>query len=330
MDLERTVGLRPGRLRLAPRPPHRDRLDPPQARGDGRRDPGRDRRRRGRPPSRRATCSPATASRPGCCRSTSAPPTAGSSITWTTCWRRPARPTPSACPAETLILDRYGLARELSLPLDADALRTTSWSRATASTTACCTIPSTTAARPRASSTSPRAGCPIPADKIARAARRLPAPAARRRCARRPSCCGCRSRPDWHEPGRDDGARCCCGRWSARRCRRCRRRSGWRCASSRPAAWSPTSTSSRASSATPATPTCPSNDAGARRRRLDRPHRLRHPRAAPHAAAQEGPRPAAREQATDAERATACAGQTRTSSTTTAGRSRSPRAASRA
>ena len=31
-----------------------------------------------------------------CCRSTPAPLTAGSSITWTTCWRRPARPTPSA------------------------------------------------------------------------------------------------------------------------------------------------------------------------------------------------------------------------------------------
>ena len=66
------------------------------------------------------------------------------------------------CPSETLILDHYGLARELSLPVDARRLAATSWSRATGSTTACCTIPSTIAARPRASFTWPRAGCRSP------------------------------------------------------------------------------------------------------------------------------------------------------------------------
>ena len=52
-------------------------------------------------------------------------------------------------------------------------------------------------------------------------------------------------------------SRCTCAPWCRRRCRGRCARSGWRRASSCPAAPSPTSTSSRASSATAATPTCP-------------------------------------------------------------------------
>ena len=60
---------------------------------------------------------------------------------------------PIRLPSETFLLDRYGLARELSLPLDATT-GTTSRCRATGSTTASCTTRSTIAARRRASFTS--------------------------------------------------------------------------------------------------------------------------------------------------------------------------------
>ena len=68
-----------------------------------------------------ATCSRATASRPGCCPSTCAPPTGGSNGTSTTCCAAAGSSEPVRLPSETLILDRYGLARELSLPIDAES-----------------------------------------------------------------------------------------------------------------------------------------------------------------------------------------------------------------
>ena len=65
----------------------------------------------------------------------------------------------------------------------------------------------------------------------------------------------------------------------------------------------------------------------ARRRALDGPHRLRDPRPAPDPAHQEGPRPAAPgTRPPSGSGATACAGATRTSVTTTAGPSSSPAA----
>ena len=64
-----------------------------------------------------ATSSPATASRAACWPTTSARPTAASR-TFSTQLQSPAGKV--RLPAETLILDRYGLARELSLPFDGD------------------------------------------------------------------------------------------------------------------------------------------------------------------------------------------------------------------
>ena len=114
-------GTEAGRRGLAAGAARRRQLDPAQARGHGRPDPGRTPATRTCSTSP-AISSPATASRPGCSPSTSAPPTGGSSTTSTACSRPPAFADPVRLPGETLILDRYGLARELSLPIDARRL----------------------------------------------------------------------------------------------------------------------------------------------------------------------------------------------------------------
>ena len=71
--------------------------------------------------SQRATSLRAIASRPGCYPIISAPPTCEFSVTLTS--RSLERYTaPVRLPAETFILDQYGLARALSLPVDADGV----------------------------------------------------------------------------------------------------------------------------------------------------------------------------------------------------------------
>ena len=222
-------------------------------------------------------------------------------------------------PADTLILDRYGLARELSLPLDGDVWHNELVSSYRARQRRAAQPRERPPHHRRGSSTSPRAACRSrrtrwpcrspPSLRLLRrracARRRAAAAAVHRRLARagarrfvslllRPLVCPA-------VPGVTPEKR-------------------WRSASSRPAAWCPTSTSSRASSATPATPTCPRTTPA-----LDVEHWTGHTGCvilAPHLTrlTQEGPRPAARRaEATDGQRATACAGRTRTSSTTAAG-----------
>ena len=178
--------------------------------------------------------------------------------------RRPARlgrgfPGPVRLPGETLILDRYGLARELSLPIDAEA-----WHNELVSSYRLDNGVLHNPVNDRRTTQGvfhvAEGGLPIPADKLRVPLRGLPAAARRRRCARRPSSCACRSPPTGRSRWRP-WSRCCCGHWCAPRSRRSRRRSAWKCGSSCPAAWSRTWTSWRASSATRATPTCPGNDA---------------------------------------------------------------------
>ena len=283
MELERIGGTQARRRGLAAGAARRRQLDPAQARGHGRPDPGGHRRSR-TCSTWPAICSPATASRPGCSPSISAPPTGGSSTTSTACCAPATFADPVRLPGRDA---DSGSVRSGARAVAADRRATpgtTSWSRATGSTTACCTIPSTTAARPRACSTSPRAASRFPRtssrvplatylrllQEALRPPAELTAPAVHRELAR---------------AGRDHGLAAAAAAGVPRRSRRSRRRSAWRCGSSCPAAWSPTWTSWRASSATPAIPYLPGERRRARRRPLDRPQRLRDPRAAPHPAA---------------------------------------------
>ena len=97
-------------------------------------------------------------------------------------------------PAETLILDQYGLARELSLPVDGDRYENELVSSYRLDN-GVLHNPVNDRRTTQGVFHVAEGGLPIPADKTARAARGLPPAAARRRSARRPSCCGCRSRP---------------------------------------------------------------------------------------------------------------------------------------
>ena len=86
----------------------------------------------------------------------------------------------------------------------------------TASSRACCTTRAATAAPPRAFSTSPKAACRFPTTSSA-----CPRPSSAR-CSAWPStrpvsCCACLSPPP-SRSRRSALSRCCCGRWSARKC----------------------------------------------------------------------------------------------------------------
>ena len=283
MELERTVGLRPDGAVWLPERRARRQLDPAQARGHGRADSGRDAGdedvlhlagdlfARYREQTR-------LLSEHLCPADQRIQQYIDGLLAAAAC--RPGAPA-----AETLILDRYGLARELSLPIDADA-----WHNELVSSyrldNGVLHNPVSDRRTTQGVFHVAEGGLPIPADKIA-----VPLAAyarcSSRRCARRPSCCACRSRRTGRSPSRP-WSRCCCGRWSARRCPRSRRRSGWRSGSSCRAAWSRNLDFVESIFGNAGDPYLPENDAGARRRPLDRPHRLRHPRPAPHAATQEG------------------------------------------
>ena len=206
---------------------------------------------------------------------------------------------------------------------------TTSWCRAIGSTTVCCTTRSTIAAPPRACFTSPRAASRSPRTR----------PGCRSSTYLRLLQEALRPPPDAHAPavhrelagaGRDDGLPAASAAGVSRgpqgvageahggpilRSRRAGVEPGLRREHLRQRRRSLPARQRRR----------------ARRGRLDRPQRLRHPGAPSHAAAQEGPRSAAREPGhRRASAPRACAGRTRASCTTTAARSRSPRAAWRA
>ena len=245
-------GTQAGRRGLAAGAAHRHALHPAQARGDGR--PGADGHRRpGRAPPGAAISSPGIASRPGCSRSTSVPPTGASRTTSTDCWPAAAFPEPVRLPARRSSWIITGSRASCRCPWT-PTRGTTSWCRAIASTTACSTTRSTIAAPRRASFTSPRAAFRFPPTRRACRSRRS-CGCFRRRCGPPPRSCACRSRRTGRSRWRR-WCRCCCGHWCVPRCRRCRRRSGWRCGSSCPAGWCRTSTSWRASSATRAIHTC--------------------------------------------------------------------------
>ncbi len=140
---------------------------------------------------------------------------------------------PVRLPAETLILDRYGLARELSLPIDAEA-----WHNELVSSYRLDNGVLHNPVNDRRTTQGvfhvAEGGLPIPADKLRGAAGRPTCGCSRRRCARRPSCCVFPSPPTGRSLSRP-WSRCCCGRWCARPCPRSRRRSAWKCGSSCPA-----------------------------------------------------------------------------------------------
>ena len=68
-------------------------------------------------------------------------------------------------PGRTLVLDQHGMARELSIPEHGDLFQSPVPSDLIGSPTVSCTTRAMTGGPPRAPSTSPRGGLPIPADK---------------------------------------------------------------------------------------------------------------------------------------------------------------------
>ena len=197
-------------------------------------------------------------------------------------------PEPVRLPGETLILDRYGLARELSLPMDAD-----SWKNELVSSYRLDNGVLHNPVNDRRTTQGvfhvAEGGLPIPADKFACHSQHISGcsrGAAPSRPAHATAVHRQLVRSRWRR-----WSRCSCVRWSAPRSRGSRRKSGWKCASSFPVGWSRTSISSRASSATPATRTCRRTTRGSTSS-MDRTQRLRHPGAPSHSAHQEGPRPA--------------------------------------
>ena len=218
MELERSVGLRPDGTVWLPRAARGRQLDPAQARGHGRADPGRHRRRGGAPPDRRSLRALPRAD-PAAVRAPLPGRPAHPAL-----HRRPvravgARRAGRACPAKPSS-STATVSRASCRCRSTGTRGTTSSSRATGSTTACCTTRRAIAGPPRACSTSPRAGC-----------RSRPT---RSRCRSSPTrgCCEEALRP----PAVADApavhgragqsrsrrwCRCCCARWCARRCPRC-------------------------------------------------------------------------------------------------------------
>ncbi len=200
---------------------------------------------------------------------------------------------PVRLPAETLILDHYGLARELSLPLDGDKYENELVSSYRLDN-GVLHNPANDRRTTQGVFHVAEGGLPIPADKIARAAQwsspRLlrggAAPAARAAAAalhRRPE--ASRSRPS---------CRCCCGRSSVPRCRVTpEKRMEVRFFA--PGGLVSNLDFVESIFGNAGDPVPARERRRPRRGALDRPHRLRHPRAAPHPAEEEGPRPAARE-----------------------------------
>lgn len=137
-------------------------------------------------------------------------------------------------PERTLTLDRHGLARELSLPVDGDSFQNElihsyrvlngvlhnplNDRRTTSGTFHVC-----------------EGGLPIPDDKKA-----TPKEAFAGLFRRAFECCArcwhCRTRPIARSRWRPS-CRCYCGRWSVPRWKAVRRKNGWRSASSRRAGW---------------------------------------------------------------------------------------------
>ena len=285
-------GTHARRRGLAAGAAHRHALDSAQARGDGRPGPGWTRAIR-TCSTWRAISSPATASRPGCSPSTSAPPTGGSRTTSTDCCAAAGFAEPVRLPGETLILDHYGLARELSLPIDADA-----WHNELVSSYRLDNGVLHNPVNDRRTTQGvfhvAEGGLPIPADKTARAARRRSCGCCRRRCGRPPTLMRLPFTASWPEPVETMVSLLlrplvCPAVPKVTPEKRMEVRFFV------PGGLVSNLDFVESIFGNAGDPYLPGHDAGARRRRLDRPQRLRDPRAPPHPAAQEGPRPAARE-----------------------------------
>ena len=271
-----------GRRGLAARAARRRQLDPAQARGHGRPDPGRDAATR-TSSTWRATCSPATASRPGSCPSTSAPPTGGSSTTSTACSPRRGFPDPVRLPAETLILDqlragpravaadrRRRLAQRAGLELPARQRRAAQPRQRPPDHPGRLPRRRGRAARSRRTSSacrsSPTSGC------------------CRRRSARRPTLLRLPFTANWPEPVETMVSLLL----RPLVCPAVPKVSPEKRMEIRffvPGGLVSNLDFVESIFGNAGDPYLPANDAGARRGRLDRPQRLRHPRAAPHAAA---------------------------------------------
>ena len=278
---------------MAARAARRRQLDPAQARGHGRPDPGRT------PATRTsstwpATSSPATASRPGSSPSTSAPPTGGSSSTSTACSRRRPSPSRSACPPRRSSSTATGWRASCRCRSTRDA-----WHNELVSSYRLDNGVLHNPVNDRRTTQGvfhvAEGGLPIPGGQDPRCRwsaylRLLAGGAAPAGRAAAPAVHGqlaaSRSRP-W--------SRCCCGRWSARRCPKVSPEKRMEMRFFAPGGLVSNLDFVESIFGNAGDPYLPENDAGARRGPLDRPQRLRHPRAAPHAPPQEGPRPAARE-----------------------------------
>ena len=163
-------------------------------------------------------------------------------------------------PGATFLLDRYGIARELSLPDQKDE-----WHNEVISSYR---LDNGVLHNPAERPADDARRVPRGRDRLAGARRQGRHSADRLRAHVAP-----RAEPPvvsdalalhrgLGRAGRDHGLAAAAPAGLPARCRTCRPRSDWRCASSRRAGWCPTSISSRASSATRAIRILPENDAG--------------------------------------------------------------------
>ena len=229
-------------------------------------------------------------------------------------------------PSGTFVATPAGLARGLSFPPDAQSF--------VSSEVSSYRVPQGVLHNPKSDRRTTKGmfhiaegGLPVPADKTAVPEARIRRSACRGRC--RPAGRSADAAVHGGSGPKPVAAscRCCCGRWFVPGAAGAIPRRRWRSASSRPGSLVSNldfveSDLRQRRRSVPAGKRCRAGCAA-----LDRPHRLRHPRAAPDAADEEGPGTAARAaRPPSASGATACAGETRTSFTTTAGHSRSPAA----